>query len=161
MKGFRYIYYILFTLFCVFSCKAQNKDLPTFKVVRIIDGDTVVVLNSKNEQLKIRLAEIDCPEKAQDFGNKARQFTSDAIFSKKVQIDLLEQDRYGRYIGKIYYNQKYLSEELVKNGLAIVYRKYSDSKKLLELEEQAKNKKIGIWSLKNFENPESFRHSKK
>ena len=45
------------------------------KVIHIADGDTITVLNDTNEQIKIRLNGIDCPEKAQAYGNKAKQFT--------------------------------------------------------------------------------------
>jgi endonuclease YncB( thermonuclease family) len=51
------------------------KDRFSGKVIRVIDGDTISVLKDK-EPVRIRLYGIDCPEKKQAFGKKAKQFTS-------------------------------------------------------------------------------------
>lgn len=116
------------------------------KVVGIKDGDTVVVLDSLNNQTTLRLAEIDCPEKSQPFGNKAKQFTSDQIYRKTVKYIITDVDRYGRSIAMIYYdNNKYLSAELIKNGLAWHYKRYSISKELAQFESSAKLQKVGLW----------------
>ena len=116
------------------------------KVVGIKDGDTVVVLDSLNNQTTLRLAEIDCPEKSQPFGNKAKQFTSDQIYRKTVKYIITDVDRYGRSIAMIYYdNNKYLSAELIKNGLAWHYKRYSISKELAKFEDSARLQKIGLW----------------
>jgi micrococcal nuclease len=48
---------------------------------------------------KIRLYRIDCPEKNQAFGSKAKQFTSDKVSKKTVEIRPINKDRYGRTIG--------------------------------------------------------------
>ena len=56
------------------------------KVIHIIDGDTITVLNNTNKQLKIRLNGIDSPEKAQAFGNKAKQFTKNLVDGQTVPV---------------------------------------------------------------------------
>jgi len=56
------------------------------KVILITDGDTITVLNEVNEQVKIRLNGIDCPEKAQAYGNKAKQFTKELVAGKTVPV---------------------------------------------------------------------------
>ncbi len=56
------------------------------KVVGISDGDTITVLHN-NRGEKIRLYGIDTPEKRQDFGNKAKQFTSNMVFGKSVEVE--------------------------------------------------------------------------
>jgi micrococcal nuclease len=43
------------------------------KVIRVTDGDTIVVLDKGNTQIKVRLDGIDCPESHQDFGDRAKQ----------------------------------------------------------------------------------------
>ena len=55
------------------------------KVVYIADGDTVTIINN-NQQTKIRLAEIDTPEKNQPYGKKAKKALSDLIFNKEVEV---------------------------------------------------------------------------
>ncbi len=61
------------------------QDTLTANVVGIKDGDTVVVLDSLNNQITLRLAEVDAPEKSQPFGTKAKQFTSDQIYLKTIK----------------------------------------------------------------------------
>jgi micrococcal nuclease len=73
----------------------------TGKVVAVADGDTITVLRDK-EQVKIRLAGIDAPEKAQAFGNVAKQRMSDMVFSKEVRVDDRKKDKYGRTIGRVW-----------------------------------------------------------
>ena len=93
---------ILFLLFSFSTLFSQTT--LTAKVVGIKDGDTVVVLDSLNNQTTLRLAEVDCPEKNQPFGTKAKQFTSDQIYLKTIKYVVTDTDRYGRSIAMIYYD---------------------------------------------------------
>ncbi len=64
-------------------------------MVGVADGDTITVMhNGKGE--RIRLHGIDCPEKRQAFGNRAKQFTSKLVFGKTITVQLVDRDRYGR-----------------------------------------------------------------
>jgi len=120
------------------------------KVIHIADGDTITVLNETNEQIKIRLNGIDCPEKAQAYGNKAKQFTKNLVGGQTVTIQAYDQDRYGRTIGDVVLeNGRNLSQELVKAGYAWWFFKYSDDEQLGLLEVQAKIAKVGLWADKN------------
>jgi len=95
---------------------------------------------------RIRVANIDCPEKNQPFSAKAKQFTSDAIFGKIVKVNVLSTDRYGRFIGVTTYNDSLiLNRDLLKNGLAWHFVRYSNDMTLEELELTARKKKIGLW----------------
>ena len=53
------------------------------KIVGISDGDIIKVLKN-DQQVRVRLAAIDCPDKGQPFGNKAKQFTADMVAGKTV-----------------------------------------------------------------------------
>lgn len=144
---------LLFLLYCLPLFSQQSA-----KVIGIKDGDTVVVLLGNNIQKTLRLAEVDCPESGQPFGKNAKQFTSEQIFGKFVDFVETDSDRYGRTIAKIYYDGgKYLSEELIKVGLGWWYFRYSDNKKLGDLENIARNKKIGLWSDSKMIAPWEFR----
>jgi micrococcal nuclease len=129
----------------------------TAKVVGIKDGDTIEVLDSLNTQITLRLAEVDCPEKNQPFGTKSKQFTSDQVYKKTINYIVTDTDRYGRLIAKVYYDNKYLSEEIIKNGMGWHYKKYSKSKKLAELEIIARKNKIGLWVDNNPIEPHNWR----
>lgn len=144
LKIMKKYFLILLIFLTASSLYCQNSFFG--KVIGIKDGDTVVVLDSLNNQTTLRLAEVDCPEKNQAFGTKAKQFTSDQIYLKIVKYIVTDVDRYGRSIAKIYYNNnKYLSEEIIKNGFGWQYKKYSISILLAKLEEEARKNKRGLW----------------
>ncbi|WP_332453793.1 thermonuclease family protein [Chryseobacterium aquaticum] len=133
----------------------------TSKVVGIKDGDTIVVLDDDNNQITLRLAEVDCPESGQPFGKNAKQFTSSQVFGKSVKYYPTNSDQYGRTVAKVYYEGKYLSEEIIKAGLGWWYYRYSDNKNLGKLQDIAKNKKLGLWSHTQVLPPWEFRRSEK
>jgi micrococcal nuclease len=132
----------------------------TGTVVKIKDGDTVVVLDSTKTMITIRLAGVDAPEKKQDFGLKAKQFTIDEVAGKIVTVKIIAKDRYGRSVAWILYDKKNLSEELLKVGLAWHYIQYDKSKFLQSLEDKAKENKVGLWSIPNPIPPSEYRKSK-
>src|SRR5690606_14613782 len=110
------------------TCVSQS---ITGKVVGIMDGDTFKLLTPDSTIVKVRLANIDCPEKKQAFSNRAKQFTSDAIFGKQVTVNVQSKDRYRRFVANVIYDgSKSLCHELVKHGLAWHYVKYSKDKTL-------------------------------
>jgi endonuclease YncB( thermonuclease family) len=132
----------------------------TAKVVGVKDGDTIEILYfGKNET--IRLADIDCPEKKQPFGSKAKQFTSAFCFGKEVLIKTEgRRDRYKRMLATVFVEDKNINEELVKAGLAWYYR-YSKKVVYDKLEKDARKKKVGLWSDQNPVEPWMFRKNKK
>jgi endonuclease YncB( thermonuclease family) len=117
------------------------------KVVAISDGDTFTLLTPEKEQKKIRLSQIDTPEKAQPYGQKAREALSALIFSKEVRVDQEDIDRYDRIVARVYQGNLDVNAEMVKQGAAWVYRQYATDKSLYDLEQQAQNGQRGIWSL--------------
>ena len=58
-------------------------------------------------------------------------------------------DRYGRVVGRVFVGGTDVNRELVAQGFAWVYRKYSDDAELLELEAEAKQKGLGLWAEPN------------
>lgn len=147
---------VLFFLFISCSTFCQSG-----KVISITDGDTIIILDSLLAKHKVRVADIDCPEKGQPFGTKAKQFTSNEIYGKHVSIIPKDPsnptDKYGRILGYVKYNSKDLSEELLKQGLAWHYKYYSKDKHLSLLESEAKKIKIGLWSDPHPINPYQWR----
>jgi endonuclease YncB( thermonuclease family) len=98
------------------------------RVVRVSDGDTLVLLDTSNTQHKIRLAGIDCPERGQPFGQRAKQALSDYAFSRQVTVEWDKLDRYGRTVGKIVDGEKDVNLALVRDGMCWWYRKYAHSR---------------------------------
>ena len=150
---------LLFLLFSFSTLFSQTTF--TAKVVGIKDGDTVVVLDSLNNQTTLRLAEVDTPEKSQPFGTKAKQFTSDQIYLKTIKYVVTDIDRYGRSIAMIYYgtDNKYLSAEIIKAGMGWHYKRYSKSIELSDFEINARKNKVGLWVDNNPIEPAEWRRS--
>ncbi len=74
----------LFISFALLASQGLAADF-TGRVVGVADGDTITVLHDGKGE-RIRLHGIDCPEKRQAFGNRAKQFTSTLIFVKSVPV---------------------------------------------------------------------------
>jgi micrococcal nuclease len=88
------------------------------KVVGISDGDTISVMRS-GRAVKARLSEIDCPEKKQPFGARAKRFTSELAFRKVVTVNVVNVGRYGRTVGEVILpDGRSLNRELVRSGMA-------------------------------------------
>ena len=69
------------------------------------------------------------------------------IFNKKVQIEVVTIDRYGRTVGKIFLGNQNINKEMVKAGHAWVYVRYAKDKTLFDLEKNAKENQLGLWAL--------------
>lgn len=131
-------FYLIFTI----TLCAQTF---TGKVIAVKDGDTIVLLHEK-KKITVRLEHVDCPEKNQPFGYKAKQFVSGFCFSKNVKIiSNVKRDRNGRWIAEVFYQNKNLGKELIKNGLAWHFKRFSKHKEYALLEIEARKKKIGLW----------------
>lgn len=116
-------------------------------VVGISDGDTFTCLTAEKKQVKVRLAEIDTPEKAQPYGQNSRQALANLVFQKPVRLDVVSKDRYGRTIARVDQAGHDVNRELVSLGAAWVYRQYNRDKSLLAVEAEARAARRGMWSL--------------
>lgn len=112
------------------------------KVVSVHDGDTITILAEK-EQIKIRLFGIDAPELKQLFGRKSKEFLTSMIAGQDVEIEQQGNDRYGRVIGIVFLGDRDINKEMVADGYAWAFRKFS--KKYAPQESEAKFEKRGLW----------------
>lgn len=93
----------LFALgFLFLLVSAASADLLQGRVVRIADGDTLTVLDADQVQHRVRLAGIDAPERAQPFGERAKQNLARLTFGKPVEIRWHKKDRYKRVVGQVW-----------------------------------------------------------
>ena len=100
-----------------------NSNVLKGLVEYVTDGDTINV-KSEDKIYVIRLYGIDAPEKNQPYGNKITTFLKDKLESKQVTINFSSKDRYGRIIGKVYYDGIFINELLIKIGGAWHYKQY-------------------------------------
>ena len=128
-----------------------------FKVTRVYDGDTVKA-RGQNIEIKIRLVGIDTPEiskekrdPGQPYSQKAKKYLASLVSNKSVDIKGYGLDRYNRILGVIYLDNQNINLEMVRAGLAEVYRgkppKGFDTVPYLEAEKRAREAKTGMWSL--------------
>jgi len=117
------------------------------KVIKIADGDTFTILLPNNKKERIRLYGIDAPENSQPFSKNAKQFLSNLIFEKKVRLEIKDTDRYKRIVAIVYVNDTInINESLLNAGLAWHYKEFDKNPKWDTLEQNARKKKIGLWS---------------
>jgi micrococcal nuclease len=90
----------------------------TGKVVAVTDGDTIKVMR-KGKAQKVRLFGVDCPESKQDFGTRAKWFTSGLCYGQEVRVEPMAKDRYKRYVAWVILpDGRKLNEELVRSDPA-------------------------------------------
>ena len=116
------------------------------KVIKISDGDTITVLNGK-EQTKVRLYGIDAPEKKQDYGQRSKQFLASLIAGQVVEVEPKGEDRYKRTLGIIHYKGQDINAQMVLNGYAWAYVKYS--RIYVDQEKTARENNRGLWQSSN------------
>ena len=128
-----------------------NADTLMGRVVRVTDGDTIVVLDSADAQHKIRLTGIDAPERKQAFGTKSKDHLSDEVAGKFVVIEYSKRDYYERILGKVLLNEEDMNLEQIRAGLAWHYKKYQkeqspgDRQLYSTMEVEAREAKRGLW----------------
>lgn len=132
------------------------------KVVRVIDGDTIELLDTRKQKHRIRFWGIDAPETTtnQPFGKKAKEILATKIAGKEIKATIKDKDKYGRTIAKIELNGEDINKFMVASGLAWAYTYYTDAYK--NDEKKAREAKIGLWVDKNPIEPYEWRkkHSK-
>ena len=110
------------------SATAQTCAAPSCfeaPVVAVADGDTVTVLRQTTagpRQVRVRLTEIDAPERGQPWGARARQALADKVFRQTVRVSASGEDRYGRLLARLYITDgdtltgRDVNREMVREG---------------------------------------------
>ena len=128
-----------------------------YKVTRVVDGDTIKISHD-GTTTTVRLVGIDAPETSkrknepgQPFSRKSTKHLASLVLNKSVTVKSYDKDRYGRTLGVVYVNGKNVNLEMVKQGLAEVYRgrpaKGFDNGPYLKAEDKARKAGVGMWSL--------------
>jgi micrococcal nuclease len=145
----------LLALCCCIALSAQA-DTFNAKVIVVMDGDTVMVLRD-GHKIKIRLANIDAPEKVQPFGRQSRDALLEMVGKKQVQIDSQAVDQYGRIVGLISVDGLNINQEQVKRGMAWEYSHYHSDQTYRALQSEARQAKRGLWAQYNPQAPWEWR----
>lgn len=111
----------------------------------IADGDTLQA-RCDDQTLKVRLAEIDAPERGQPFGTQSRQHLADLCHLKPAERCPQTTDRYGRTVARVACDGVDTSAEQVRAGMAWVLDKYVTDRSLYALQDAARGERRGLWS---------------
>lgn len=117
-------------------------------VVAITDGDTLTARcgdPGAHEQVKVRLAEIDAPEKAQPFGNRSRQHLAELCFQQQATIKPMTRDRYGRTVARVECQGQDANLQQVRAGMAWAYTKYLTDQAISREQDAARAARLGLW----------------
>jgi micrococcal nuclease len=125
---------------------AWNAQAESYRVVGITDGDTVRVVTVDHRQVKCRLHGIDAPERSQSHGQQSKQSLSDMIYLKAVDIEIVDQDQYGRSVCRIFLNGVDINKLQVQHGMAWWFKRYSHDVTYGQAEQAARQQRIGLWS---------------
>jgi micrococcal nuclease len=128
-----------------------------FKVVRVYDGDTVKAVGH-DITIKVRLVGIDAPETAhgkrkpgQPFSQRSKKYLAGLILNKIVDVKGYGLGPYNRILGVIFLNGKNINVQMVKEGLAEVYRgrppRMLNLEPFWKAEREARQAKRGMWVL--------------
>ena len=149
-------------LCCIAS--AVQAETFTAKVIAVMDGDTLLILREGGSEaaghppasplrglrhgkpVKLRMANIDAPEKPQAFGKQSRDSLLEMVGRKQVQIDTQAVDHYGRIVGLVSIDGRSVNQEQVKRGMAWEYSHYHSDKTYLGLQSDAQEARRGLWA---------------
>jgi endonuclease YncB( thermonuclease family) len=127
------------------------------RCVKVYDGDTIEVMAGGPKSLRVRVHAIDAPERSQPFSNVARQRTRELVEGKRVRVEVRDRDQYDRLVARVYIDGRDLSEQLIREGLAWHYTRYSSEIALGSAQREAREAKRGLWQDPDPEPPWEFR----
>ena len=155
---------------------ASAETLPG-RVIRVADGDTLTVLVGAQNKIKVRLAGIDAPDRAQPFGERSRQNLARLVAGKTVEVRWHKRDRDGRVVGQVWVVSpdarcqgagcpKTLDAGFAQLtvGLAWHFKKYAqeqseeDRERYAFAEQEARARKAGLWRDREAVPPWEWRH---
>ncbi|XP_039016595.1 staphylococcal-like nuclease CAN1 isoform X2 [Hibiscus syriacus] len=147
------------------ACAAKNHTKAN-ELHKKITNSGYRFLNLQNQEIlarkyRIRLRGIDAPESSMPYGKEAKAELVKLIQGKCLRVVVYDEDRYGRCVGDIYCNGKFVQEVLLKKGLAWHYSAYDNRVELETWEQEARAKRVGLWASTNPEKPWEWRKNKR
>ena len=137
--------------------KGKRGEVLRGRAVKVQDGDTFDFLYGENQKQRIRVAQMDAPEKSMPFGQKSKERFTELVMGKEIDLVIETVDRYGRIVGSVVIGGEDQAAVMISEGLAWYYRQYGWTDSLARLEEEARNAKRGLWADPNPQPPWEWR----
>ncbi len=154
----RYISILLLLVLAVLifrqGCLGKKSEVPDasdcdyfVEVIAVSDGDTFTGRTGDNEEVRFRIQGIDAPELSQAFSRKSRNYLAGLIHGKRVCVKVQrEEDGFGRPVVYAFTpDNRDVGAEMIKAGMAWHFKKYDNSDLYAKLEEEARERKVGLW----------------
>lgn len=157
---------LILNLSACLATETENLYLITAYVSDVHDGDTITYIKTNKDKKKIvlkgRLYGIDAPELQQEFGNESKEYLSELILNQNIYIHEMSTDIYGRSIVKLFIDEIYINEALVRLGYAWSYKEYNNNNFILnEAETKARTNRLGLWNTSSPIYPSHWRKLRK
>lgn len=123
-------------------------DVHAASIAYFYDGDTVKIEDG-GQVFKLRITDIDAPERSQSYGQKSRRALMKLCQNATISYQVTGLDKYQRRLGKLQCNQQDASLHMVQNGHAWFASRYSTDHTLLLAQQQAQQTRLGLWKAQN------------
>lgn len=151
---------LIFASFCFLITSSSPAAETPYIVSYVYDGDTVKLRNLDGE-VKLRLADIDAPERNKAYGKKARRTLIKLCLGSNIIVaaEITGTDKYNRSLGRLHCNHIDTSIYLAEHGLAWHYAQYSSDVSIYNAALKARQQKRGLWKNKNPMPPWAWRQN--
>jgi len=146
---------LLLLSFCTFA--AAHAGQFTARVIAVFDGDTVMAVSNSGPPVKVRLADIDAPEKEQPEGIASKKSLSELVLHKQVSMNVQATDIYGRLVAHLTVDGRSVNEEQLRRGMAWEYSNYHSNKTYIALQSEAQQARRGLWAGAEIMEPAQWR----
>jgi micrococcal nuclease len=143
------------------SAIASADETMEAKVKRVIDGDSILVVDSNDMEFEAQLEGIDAPEMKQEFGKESLEALTKMLKDQKVKLTWKSKDTYDRLLAQVYLEDKHINIEMLRTGMAWHFKRYNKSEELAKIESEAKLAKKGLWSKESPVAPWDYRKENK
>jgi endonuclease YncB( thermonuclease family) len=139
---------LIFTLLMPVPASQASVPNASFdgQVIRVTDGDSITV-RAGEENIKVRLAQIDAPETGQPWGTRSRQELAEMVAGRTITVKATGQDRYGRTIAQIEAGGVDVNRDMIARGAAWAYTTYVTDPSMIETQRKAREEGVGLWAM--------------
>ncbi len=127
------------------GCSALKGEIIEGRVIEIHDGDSITLLTRRNQQIKVRMVNIDSPELGQEHAAASKAALAAKVFGEKVTVKSQGRDHFGRVLGAVLLRGENVNLWMVKQGYSWCYKAYSNDIDFYNAEIRARKEKAGLW----------------